>query len=76
MFFSISWLFPPEPVCNGSGVVTGGACSLEDLGYIRKESKNDTDFSKQKKTYYRNLLPLSTNSSSLNYSLCEIGGCQ
>lgn len=75
MFFSISWLFPPEPHCNGSGVVTGGACSLEDLGYIKDKTQNDTKFNQEKKSY-KEFLPLSTNSSSLNYSLCEIGGCQ
>lgn len=75
MFFFISWLFPPKPLCNGSGVVTGGACSLEDLGYIKPKKLNDTEFN-QEKMYYKNFLPLSKNSSTLKFSLCEIGNCQ
>lgn len=73
MFFSISWLFPPEPRCTG--VVTGGACSLEDLGYSRPKKIEDTEFN-QEKMYYKNLLPLSGNSSSLNYTICNIGNCE
>ncbi len=73
MFFSISWLFPVEPRCTG--VVTGGACSLEDLGYKRPKKMEDTEFNREK-MYSENMLPLSGHSSGLSNKICEIGNCE